>query len=286
MTDTDTGAKHARKEEIYQQLQETGKKIAGHINELKDRREKRNALTASAQEHKTTRKELSKVIKDKIVSVKDLRSKLPDRPATPAPVQQSHGNRGGRGGDREERMTPSKMKEEIARIELKLETSAMPFTEEQKLSKILKEKKAQLAKMGGDTDLERDVRTRSKEIDKLKRESDVAHESVTKAAKESQEHHEVILKLSKEIEDLKKFENTLREEYTKLKTELQGSAEMPELPGKKISRSRQRSAPQQHQMQSAEDKQVIQEKAAEVEQKVKDKKKLTTEDLLAFQAHK
>ena len=119
MNDTDTAAKHARKEEIYQQLQETGKKIAGHINELKDRREKRNTLTAAAQEHKTQRKELSKVIKEKIVSVKDLRSKLPDRPAQAAPApQQSHGRGGGRDGrDREERMTPGKMKEEIARFE-------------------------------------------------------------------------------------------------------------------------------------------------------------------------
>jgi phosphoserine phosphatase len=170
-------------------------------------------------------------------------------------------------------------------MEMKIETSAMEFKEEQKLTKIIKEKKALLAKMGGDNELERNVRGKSKEIDKLKRESDVAHETVTKAARESQEHHEAILALSKEIEELKTKELALKEEYQKIKDELGVMGES--LPEKKAKTRGKREmtglAPSQP---SAEDKATLKEKAAEVEEKIRTGKKLTTEDLLALQAHK
>jgi len=184
-------------------------------------------------------------------------------------------------------MTPGKLREEIGKLETKLETSAMDFKEEQKLTKILKEKKAQLAKMGGDNDLERDVRGRSKEIDKLKRESDVAHETVTKAARESQEHHEAILKLSKEIEELKTKETSLKDEYQKVKDQL-GTTFGEELPDKKprAARGKRDTAGLAPAQPSAEDKATLKEKAAEVEEKIKTGKKLTTEDLLAFQTNK
>ncbi len=288
----DTNNLNEQKEKLYRELHDTGRTIAAKINELKERRDKRNVLTKQAQDAKILRKDLSKVIKEKIGVVKDMRGKLPDKPATPTPQpqQQQRGGfeRGGFGRDRgEERMTPAKLREEIAKLDLKLETSAMEFKEEQKLTKILKEKKAQLAKMGGENDLERDVRSRSKEIDKLKRESDVAHETVTKAARESQEHHEVILTLSKEIETLKTRETTLKEEYQKIKDQL-GTSFGEELPDKKprTMRGKRDNTNLGPSQPSAEDKATLKEKAAEVEEKIKTGKKLTTEDLLAFQTNK
>jgi phosphoserine phosphatase len=278
---TDTNALHERKERLYSELQEISRAIAGSINELKERREKRNALTQAAQDAKTQRKELSRIIKEKISVVKDLRKKLPDKPGT-TPSQSSRGGR-----EREERVTPGKLREEIQRLETKLETSAMDFTEEQKLTKILKEKKAQLAKMGGENDLERDVRSRSKEIDKLKRESDVAHEEVTRTARESQEHHEAILALSKKIEELKERETKLRDEYQKIKDELGTHSEvLPEKKPRGTKGKRGETSSLASSQPSAEDKATIKEKAAEVEEKIKTGKKLTTEDLLALQAHK
>jgi len=256
----DTNALREQKEHIYQQLQELSKQIGAAIRELKERRNQRNELTKLAQEQKQVRKDLSKVIKDKIVQVKELRAKRGDKPKI------------------ESKESPGKLKMEIQKLEHKLETSAMDFTAEQKLTKIIKEKKVLLAKIGGDTDMDRHIRAMSKEIDKLKRESDVAHEKVTVAAKESQQHHEVILDLSKKIEAWKKEEMQLQEQYTKLKEEINAKADS--LPQKKPRKAA--AAPQN----SAADEAVLKEKVAEVEQKVKEKKKLTTEDLLAFQAKK
>lgn len=262
MTDTDTHSLHESKEKAYQELQELGKQIGAAIRELKERREKRNDLTKLAQEQKQIRKDLSRVIKEKIAEVKVLRTKRGDKASKP--------------GDQKE--SPAKLRMEVQKLEHKLETSAMDFTAEQKLTKVLKEKKAQLAKMGGDGELDKQIRGSSKEIDKLKKESDVAHAKVTEAAKESQEHHEAILALSKKIEDWKKRETELQEQYGKLKEQL--NAKSDALPQKKS--KKQTLTPQQN----AADEAVLKEKAAEVEQKVKDKKKLTTEDLLAFQARK
>jgi len=85
---TDTNNLSERKDQLYRELQETGRAIASRINELKDRREKRNNLTKEAQEAKILRKDLSKVIKEKIGVVKELRQKLPDKPAAAPPPQQ------------------------------------------------------------------------------------------------------------------------------------------------------------------------------------------------------
>jgi uncharacterized coiled-coil DUF342 family protein len=262
-TDTNVEALHNQKEQIYQQLQELGKQIGGAIRELKDRRAKRNDLTQLAQEQKTVRKDLSKIIKDKIAQVKVLRAQRGEKPVKAA----------------EQKDSPGKLRQEISKLEHKLETSAMDFSSEQKLTKLLKEKKAALAKIGGSTELDKQIREFSKDIDKLKKESDVAHEKVTEAAKESQKHHEAILELSKKIEDWKKEETTLQEQYTKLKEELNSKAD--QLPQKKMKQKKSvMSQP------TVDEEAMLKEKAAEVEQKVKDKKKLTTEDLLAFQARK
>jgi uncharacterized coiled-coil DUF342 family protein len=259
----DTHKLNEQKEAAYQELQELSKNIGAAIRELKERRTKRNDLTQLAQDQKVVRKELSRIIKEKIAEVKALRSKRGDKVVKASDSKES----------------PGKLRMEISKLEHKLEISAMDFTEEQKLTKILKEKKAALGKIAGDSDLDRTIRTLSKDIDKLKKESDVAHEQVTAAAKESQEHHEAILTLSKNIEDWKKRETELQEQYGKLKDEL--NANRSDLPTKKQPKK------QQHvQQNSAADEAVLKEKVAEVEQKVKDKKKLTTEDLLAFQANK
>ncbi len=261
MTDNDTSVLHEHKEKAYQELHELSRQIGAAIRELKERRDKRNELTKHAQEQKQLRKDLSKVIKEKIAEVKVLRAKRGDKPVRVADPRDR--------GD-----SPAKIKMEIQRIEHKLETSAMEFTEEQKLTKILKEKKAQLAKMGGENELDHTIRALSKEIDKLKKESDVAHEAVTTSARQSQEEHERILALSKQIEDWKARDAQLQEQYGKLKEQIHAKSDV--LPTKKPKK----------QQPSAEDEQVLKEKAAEVELKVKEGRKLTTEDLLAFQARK
>lgn len=265
--DTGVHELHANKEKLYSELQELSKHISGAIAELKERREKRNALTRTAQEQKVLRKELSAVIKEKISQVKEMRAKRGERPKVV---------------HMDERMSPGKLREEISRIERKIETSAMDFSEEQKLTKILKEKKVMLTKIGGDNDLDRNIRALSKEIDKLKKESDVAHDAVTIAAKESQEHHERILELSKKIEEWKTREVEVKNQYQTTKDQLTQHSPV-DVPVKKMPRKKMSNGPI---APTADEKAVLAEKAAVVEQKVKEKKKLTTEDLLAFQAHK
>lgn len=242
---------HARKEQIQNQLQGLSKKIGEAIAELKERREQRNVLTQHVQEQKIRRKELSKVIKEKIGIVKQLRLQR---------------------GDKRERGVPlGKLREEIGRLERKIETSGMAFADEQKLTKIIKEKKAVLNEASGGVELDKQIRTLSREIDNLKKESDEAHEHVTSAAKQSQEHHERMLALSAQLDEWKKEEAQVKETYSKLRDEM-AALDIPV----KVSRKKQ----------TQEDDNLIAEKVAQVEQKVKDKKKLTTEDLLAFQAQK
>lgn len=268
MTNTDTASVdelHAKRETLHKELQHLSEQISGSIAELKEKRDQRNALTAKAQEQKIIRKDLSAVIKEQIGKVKALRQQRGTRP-----VQAERGE------------SPRVLRETIERIEHKIETSAMDFTQEQKLTKILKEKKVALAKIVGSSDLDREIRALSKEIDKLKKQSDEAHDLVTVSAKESQAHHERILTLSQLIEECKAREVVVKDEYLAVKAALQKHAPAQELPAKR-SRSKKPTAPTEH---SAEDEAMLKEKAAQVEEKVKSKQKLTTEDLLAFQSQK
>ena len=125
----------------------------------------------------------------------------------------------------------------------------------------------------------RDVR---KELKKVKDEAESAHAKVQELAQASQEKHERITKLFNEIKGFREEEKVWAQQYKDLKAlwlpmkdEMdQVTAQMRELE-EKLGMAREQSY-----------KEVLAEKSKEVKDKIKKGKKLSTEDLLAFQAMK
>lgn len=258
------------KESWFSKRAEIGSKIAQHIREVKAKREKRDELTEGVREKKKERRDYSKEIREKISEVKKLRKKRDD-------FLKNAGIKG----------NPRSIKSEIEGLELKLQTEPMPYSKEQKLQKHLNDLKEQEKKFSDVSELSKQIKTLSKEIDELKDESDEVHDELQEQADNSQEFHEEVIEKSKYIDDLKKKEDDAYQNFSDLKTKYgEKRQELQDLIARadEIREDLGIATSGKQGGISRKAKEELQRKSDEVEEKVKTGKKLTTEDLLAFQA--
>lgn len=258
------------KERWFQKRAEIGAKIAENIREVKGTRQERDKLTTQVQEEKKERRNFSQEIRDKIAEVKKLREQR-KKAANVAGIS----------------VSPGKLKKEIERIEYRLQTEPMPYNEERKLTAALKEKKAAFGKIKGQGDLSKNIRELSKEIDELKKQSDEVHEQLQERAEQSQDYHETVIEKSKKIDALKQEEDDAYKKFSELKDEYVAKREELQAVIDKAEEIRKELGLHGEQVQRVEKKkakEILKEKSAAVEEKVKKKQTLTTEDLLAFQA--
>jgi len=125
-----------------------------------------------------------------------------------------------------------------------------------------------------------------KDLQSHKKERDSIHKQVQTTAKESQDAHESLISLSKDIDILKPKEKealkkylTLKKEYHKANTQLKKkltemSAIAAQLDMFKIKETQRETITHQG---------LMKDKEKEIEQKMRQGKKITTEDLLIFQ---
>lgn len=271
-----------QKESAFAKKQAVSSQIATAITQIKAHKIKRDELTKAVKDKKVARDLLNNQIKELIAQLKLLTK---DAPA-PKPQQSSRGH--GKDG---EKLSPAFLKKDIAAMKYRIETDGMSFENEQKVMKLIKEKQKLLDSMNTQYAHSAEARELSKKIDKLKEESDLVHEEIQKMAKESQSQHESILTLSKQIDTLRVDEKQAYEESASLKATFKekaaqtnqlveaSRAESGVKREKKKTEYAARAAEQAQQI-----KQMIDVQALEVEKKIKGKKKLTTADLLVFQA--
>lgn len=258
------------KEKFFSEKSEISKKIAQLIGDVKDSRSQRNEKTSKVSELKDSRKKLNAEIKDKIVKIKELNDKKTE-------ILKKHSIQ----------QDPVKLKREIEQLEFTIETTPMGIEKEQRFMKQLKSLKASYAKVGEVSGVFSESNTLSKDIDKLKKEADNIHKQIQNDAGTSQKRHESMIGISKDIDDLKKQEKELHDKFMekkqefneiniKLKDLLKDSSDK----GEKVRAVKKKAAAKK----KDEFKKDLAEKSREVSDKVKKGKKLTTEDLLLFQA--
>lgn len=156
------------------------------------------------------------------------------------------------------RIPVGKVKKEIEKLQYYLETNPLSPEKEKGVMKAIKEKEKMIAKSGDVPD--------SPEIEALKEKSNEIHAEIQELAKTSQDHHEKIIEISKDIKLLKAREKDIHALFTDAKESYKGIKE---------SRPKKKTADKKNE----ED---LKERQSEVEEKIKNKQKLTTEDLLAF----
>jgi len=251
------------KEQAYRHLRSITDKIKSRNKKIQDFKVERDELTDVVKEAKELRNKLNSQVKNTSQKHKELRDAQTE-------VMNKHNLR----------KDPVKIQKEIERIETQLETEIIPFAKEKQLRKHVAELRGSLSKVS--TTESGNIRDVRKELKKVKDEAESAHAKVQELAQASQEKHERITKLFNEIKGFREEEKVWAQQYKDLKAvwvpmkeEMdQITAQMRELE-EKLGMAREQTY-----------KEVLAEKSKEVKDKIKKGKKLSTEDLLAFQAMK
>ncbi len=260
---------HADKERNYKEKQDVKQQIITFITDIRSSKKTRDELTSVVKVAKEKRHVLSDQIKEKIDEVKKLKS-----------VRDSQVKK--KGGT----INPSILRSEMNALERKIETEVISFEKEKQFMKLIKEKKKQLDEYKGVNAADEKIRNLSREIDTLKKAADKEHDSMQNTADQSQKKHENLLATSKSIDELRAKEKELQTKYDNEKKKF---SEVNEEYKKKAERAREISITlgevykERDRRTRETTEQILAEKEQVVEEKIKKRQKLTTEDILLFQ---
>jgi uncharacterized coiled-coil DUF342 family protein len=266
----DLNALNTQKEAEYHKREDVGKQISELIRKIKALKEERDTFTNSVKENKQKRDALRTQLHEKITSFKkaseEKKSAL---------------------GKKNLKNSPERLREEIKHMESKIETDALSFDKEQKMMKAIKELKKELNEMSELDNIFNASRSLSKEIKELKKEIDSCNDNVKNFAGQSQSKHEEMLTLSKQVDELMAQEKEHKENFQKLKeqfVEANGKLKdmLPKMSGLRDKLDGERNESRAKRKEELDKE--LKEKEDKVKEKMKRGQKLTTEDLLVFQA--
>ncbi len=254
---------HEQKEETFQKSKALREKMRALNSRIKGLKESRDVLTKQVKETKSERDKLNIVVKEKASFKKEADQKKQSLAGKVGPPE-----------------SPRQIKEQIRRLETKLETEVMPFPKEQQLTKMLKELKARYKEMAVVEEAWKEVNTTAADFSEARRKAQELHHEVQKLAEGSQEKHEQVNQLYEELKKARGEEQPLAEKHLQLKVEYaQKKKELAE-----ISARVDELAKLFHEEKEKSFRSKVREKTEEVKEKIKQRKKLSTEDILAFQA--
>lgn len=288
----------AEKKEIARRLDEVRNGVRGlrnSLNEINDQKEswfgkKKNTtdeifkLAKQLKEVKTKRDSLTKEVK----SDKEERGKYNEQ------IQKNIENI--KGLEKEKRETakkhniqgdPSKIKEEIDKLELRIETDVMGFDKERGLMKRIKDLKKRYGEAKSVSSVWEKIRELSKETDELRKRADELHNKVQVKAVASQKKHEEGVKLAKKMDELKEKEQGEYERFFEFKRkfmETNGNLKKKLVELNELNQKLVEDKKIIKEKIELEKKETLKSKEMEIEEKIKKGEKITTEDLLVFQA--
>ena len=260
----------AQKEAWFQNKRKLSQSIQKDISQIKESRDKRNKFTKAVHTEKNERNKLNNEIKSKIEDLKELQKKKDALGKIDNP-----------------KISPAKIKKEIEDLELKIETEALPFSIEKKFMKQIAEKRKILGGFKDVSGVFDNLRKLQKDVRVLKKEADAKHKEIQIKAVESQEHHESLINLSKNIDNSKTEEENALKNFVEWKAKhSEKLKELKELQKeiKEIRKGLGEEVEEERHKKKQEVKELLKEKSIDIEEKIKTGKKLTTEDILIFQA--
>jgi uncharacterized coiled-coil DUF342 family protein len=265
-----------QKEAWFSKKTEVSDSIKKNIVLIKELKDKRNECTNKVKDLKKERDALNSEITS---NIKKIVTEKKDAGITKEVYSSSP-------KDRDKRLSPSRLKSEMEKLEFRLETQPMSFDKEQKIRKEIRDMKKSFDEMKGKSKLSDEVKVMSSQTNVLKKKANAIHKDIQKYAKDSQDAHEQLIAKSNEVDELKKKEEEaynkfleLKGEFAKLGSELQDRSKSFHENKQKVDSTNKEAAKKKHQ----EEQEVMREKTKEVEEKISKRKKLTTEDLLIMQ---
>jgi uncharacterized coiled-coil DUF342 family protein len=257
-----------KKEEVYREKRKVSSDIHSRIRVAKDSKDKRNNLTQAVKTTKHSKEEADariKVLETEITHLKEEKRKILEKIGVGDPIA---------------------LKKEIKKLEFRIETEGVTFEKEKELMKVLSKMKKQFESSKVADDIEKKLGPIFRELRELREITNMNQKIVHASAKESQKHHVELVESSKEIDELKKKEEIFENEGQKFKGEI---AELNSEIDTKIAKlDNIRKILGENNVKLKEDVErsnydILKQKDQEVQEKIKTKKKLTTDDLLILQ---
>ncbi|MBI2651532.1 hypothetical protein HYX01_03610 [Candidatus Woesearchaeota archaeon] len=250
-----------KKEDISSDIR---KKIGDTVND----RNKKNSLIKQIKELKERRDSINKEIREKISLLAELKNSAKEL------------------SKKSKIDSPFSIKSEIDSIETRLETEVMPFEKEKELSKKLKARKKLLGSANAIIEVLDKIKKCNSEIDIARKSADSLHNEIQQLAQESQQMHENVIKSSKEIDELKLKEDGAFKNFVECKkvfTETNNNLKERLDDINKIREKLNKFKLEEDEKRRLKESMLIKNKEQEMEEKIKEGKKLTTDDLLLFQ---
>ncbi|MBI4145819.1 hypothetical protein HY489_00610 [Candidatus Woesearchaeota archaeon] len=248
-----------QKEQLFDKRNNLGRTISQNIGQIKQLKAERNTLTDEVKKLKEQRATITADLRAKITKHKHVIGEKKEVKPT---------------------KDPRYLKKQIEAFEYKIQTEVIDFSKEQKMMKVLNELKKEYQHGAKAAGLYEHASSLGGEIAELKKKADSLHAQIQEKAKQSQHKHEQLMKLSKEVDELKKKENELNAQIGNVKKEFNEKV-------KPLEEHRKRSYTKEQDSRHKEAKQrqkKLSELQHEVMQKLKNKEKLTNQDLLVLQS--
>ncbi len=261
---------NSEKESWFEKKRKASKDISDLFQSLREVKGKRNSFTKQVKDSKQRRQELNKLLNQKRMEMKNLQDEKQE-------ITKKFGIR----------VDPSKIKQEIEEIEFKIETEGLPFSVEQRMMRMINEKKKMLYQSQEVSDVFDKIHQMKKDLDKTRLKADETHKKVQTKAEASQKFHEELVESSKEAKELKTKEDEALKKFVEAKTKYNEQNELVKAKLNEINTLRAKIGEvvqEEKKKRKKSDDRKLQEQKQTVEEKIKKGLKLTTDDLLAFQA--
>ncbi len=256
---------HEQKETNYKQLQLLRNSIKSCLTQIPSLKGERDQLTQKVKELKQQRDTFNTLTKEKATLKEEAHQRKKQLTAK---------------FDANAKSNPSEIKSLIRKLEQQLETEVMPFPQEEKLRKRVKELQAQQKKMSELEEAWKISNATAADAAEVRRKAEQFHREVQGTAVLSQQKHQQINSLYDKIKELRQQEKPLeakhqelRNQYEHLKKKIQELQSLVQGLSKFFKGKEEKSLKEQ-----------LQEKTAQVSEKIKKKEKLKMEDILAYQA--
>lgn len=258
------------KEDFFLKKSTYQKQINEIINSVKSLKQERNTLTSQVKISKEHRENVEKKIPELIKKLKELRDENKNITDKLGIKKDYH-----------------KLKKEIEALETRIETMPMSFGAEKKIMVQINECRKEMKDAEKVMVIVKEIRKISDELEMYKNIRDISNSKVHQIAKSSQMKHMGMLEEGKKIDELRAKEKEAYEKFKELKGIVKEKAEKLREEISKQNELQQKIGINNQEIKNKEvqkQKLSLSEQRKEVEEKIKNGKKLTTEDFLIMQS--
>lgn len=256
------------RDSCIRQLREINPKFRSVLAKVRELRAGRDKHTAVVKELKAKREAANNEMR---ILSPEVKKALGAKEAAVSSLSKSKGSAG--------RKSASQLYSEMETLEMKIITEAMPFSKEQEIMKVIKEKRKQLEAVKAFSEAAASHRELFSKFSELRKQSYAFHSELQQHAAESQKLHEEMIKLIPQLRELRQRKKLLLGQLGKAKGEYASASSslgqaLHELSDVKVKIDT---------ATAEKRKREIEQKETQLTDKLKSGKKLTARDLLALQ---